>query len=131
MNKYTTVILICQAWIFVNNSVRSGKPQTLRVFNSNALPTWPHLFDGVLVDEVVVVLVQRTVQRHAVALEQQVLPTWRTLISELADFLLRNLAGIHTLRKYLILSPAYLNLRLKCHIYKAISGVRLLSGSSP
>ena len=33
----------------------------------------PHLLDGVLVDEVVVVLVERAVQRHAVRLEEQVL----------------------------------------------------------
>ena len=37
--------------------------------------TWPHLLDGVLVDEVVVVFVETAVQGHAVALEQQVLET--------------------------------------------------------
>ena len=37
----------------------------------------PHLLDGVLVDEVVVVLVERAVQRHAVRLEEQVLWTER------------------------------------------------------
>ena len=79
------------------NFVRSGK--TLRVFYSNILPTWPHLFDGVLVDEVVVVLVQRTVQRHAVALEQQVLPTRRTLISELAEFFTSESRGFLYLKK--------------------------------
>lgn len=35
--------------------------------------TWSHLFDSELVDEMVVVLVERAVERHAVWLEQQVL----------------------------------------------------------
>ena len=38
-----------------------------------AARTGSHLFDGHLVDDVVVVLIQVAVQRHAVALEQQIL----------------------------------------------------------
>ena len=34
---------------------------------------WPHLFDGVLVNKMVVVLIEGAVERHAVRLEQQVL----------------------------------------------------------
>ena len=35
----------------------------------------PHLFDRVLVDQVMVVFVQSAVERHTVRLEQQILPT--------------------------------------------------------
>ena len=35
--------------------------------------TWSHLFDGIIIDKVVIVLVQTAVQRDAVTLEQQIM----------------------------------------------------------
>jgi hypothetical protein len=47
-----------------------NKTSSGRVYEEGA---WPHLLDGVLIYQVVIVLVQGAVQRHAVRLEQQVL----------------------------------------------------------